>query len=84
MEERILTVKDINFSGKWMEFWFEETGTTPALLSFDLCSKTGYVWDAVEKAGIEKDVCLNGLKGRKIKWVLKGQNWEIDSIIVKE
>lgn len=78
-EEKILTIKKVNIVGKWVEFWFEEehstiTGEADA---YQLSSKAYKLWDAVNKAELERPLMNNGFVGKKLKWKKDGFNWEI-------
>ena len=64
----IVTIKEINISGKWVDFWFEEgrfdseNGT-----SFDQCCKR-YMFDDIIKPELLSEIYTNGLKGYKMEW----------------
>lgn len=78
-EEKTLTIKKVNMVGKWVEFWFEEehptiTGEADA---YQLSSKAYKLWDAVNKAELERPIMNNGFIGKKLKWKKEGFNWEI-------
>lgn len=83
-ETQILTIKKLHFTGKWVEFWFEEDvkgGESYEGSTYDLSSKSGYLWEAVEEADIYDEITTNGFKGKKLQWKKIGMNWEIDKFI---
>ena len=79
----IATIKKVHFTGKWVEFWFEkdiesEGSDVVHTKPYDMSSKSGYLWDAIDKADIYDDIISNGLKGKKLQWKKIGINWKID------
>ena len=81
MENKTTIIKSVKFEGKWVEFIFENQ-PLPDHLPYHESSKNGYLWDAIESAGLYNDVISNGLKGKILVWKKEGDNpnWEIDSI----
>lgn len=82
-EEKTLTIKKVNMVGKWVEFWFEEehptiTGEADA---YQLSSKAYKLWDAVNRAELERPIMNNGFVGKKLKWKKEGFNWEIAEFV---
>lgn len=77
MEEKILTIDRVRFTGKWVEFWFID-GQIEEGIGFHAVCKSYMLWDAIEKA-----VISNGLKGLKLKWVkeIGSYNFGIHSFI---
>lgn len=80
---QIYTIKKLATSGKWLEYWFEEspvkykdeldinyhpTGNKVIDDSFDNCSKTYMFFELLEKAGISVDEDLNFYIGLKMTW----------------
>lgn len=82
MDEKILTIKKVNFTGKWVELWFHEDHETivPEADSYHLSSKAYRLWEAVERAGIDNEISNKGFEGLKVRWKLIGPNWEIDEV----
>lgn len=85
MEEKIFTISDIKISGKWAEFTFSDFDVPIVHDNFHLCSKSGYLLNAIERKFPNEDFLLynglNGLKGKQIKWHYKNPNWEISDLI---
>ena len=89
MKEKILTIRKVNISGKYIEFWFEEesdTFTDNELNELDVylhSCKTGKFFDMIELMGLYTQVINSGVKGMKTKWVFSDfDNWNFDSIIL--
>lgn len=85
MEEKILTIDKINFTGKWVEFWFKEKNDEPVgYVGFHKSSKAYMLWNAVEKANLENEIHNNGFRGKKLKWIKveNNPNWEIDCFVL--
>jgi hypothetical protein len=57
-------IKYVNFTGKWVEFWFHSATSE----SFDKCCKAYMFWSIVEKKGLENDINNNGIRGLYIVW----------------
>ncbi len=65
-----------------MQFWIEDGNPVGREGSFHMCSKQGRFWDAVYKVdGMYQDILSNGVKGKKILWVKKGSNYEIEKVM---
>jgi hypothetical protein len=81
--ELITTIQKVKFDGKWVEFWYEENENDNGVADrdYDISSKAGYLWEAIEKAGIYDEVISNGLKGKKLKWEKIGYNYEIKEFV---
>lgn len=62
--------------GKWIEFWTGDNDSE----KWDMCSKTGYFYEALEKANMYDYFQKNGCKGIKITWEKWGGSWEIKCI----
>lgn len=73
----LLTIDRVRFVDKWVEFWFKEK---PNESAYQLSSKSQYLWNAIEKAGIYDQVISEGLKDRLIVFELIGSNYEIKMI----
>ena len=81
---RILTIRKLNFSGKYVEFWFEEDRNVSFNKYFNketddfvLCCKSGDLQKAVEDSGLGDDVFWNGYNkiiGKTTKWVRDSHN----------
>ena len=81
-ELKILTIEKLNFTGKWVEFWFEED--FPRMThkdSYHLSTKTYMLWEVVNKAGVFNDVYNNGFNGIKTIWEKDKYNWELKEIL---
>jgi len=86
--KKILTIKKVNFTGKWAEFWFEEE---PHIIPADPDSEYEHLrveqdcWtnsckayqlhNLVELGGLIDEVDNNGFKGLKMEWNYKSPNW---------
>jgi hypothetical protein len=80
--EVIVTIKSINYSGKWMEFWFDEDFEKNEDQSCQFCCKTYKFWELVECVqDLRQDIDINGVKGLKIKLKLNSMYWDIIEII---
>ena len=74
---KTVTLLETKEVGKWQEFWVKEKDSQRPNSSFDMCSKSGYFWEAVAKAGLRDKILSDGVKGLRLKWGLRGPNWEI-------
>ena len=70
----ILTIKNINFSGKWMEFWFTDYEFETKSGGYHLSTKTGNFFDELFK--IPEYVHKDGIIGLKTKWKTYDFNME--------
>jgi len=85
MEEKILTIRNIRFSGKWVEFWFEEM-LDEFEDGYHYSSKQAYLYRAVDAAGIDYQVRYKGIEwlyGKKIKLDDLGYGWGIVGFVVE-
>lgn len=58
-------IKKVNFTGKWMEFWFYGNEDE----SFHKCCKQYMFWELVDKKeGMQDDINNNGIKDMYIVW----------------
>ncbi len=84
MDDKILTITKVNFTGKWVEFWFD--GGKPMIKDDSECyhesSKAYMLWDAAEKAGLTNEIHNTGFVGKKLKWTYDAPNWEIVEFIL--
>lgn len=81
-ELKILTIDNLNFTGKWVEFWFKED--FPRMSSDEshhLSTKIYMLWEVVYKAGVYNEIILNGFKGVKTIWEKDKYNWELKEIL---
>lgn len=87
IKEKILTIRKVNFIGKWVEYWFEEEQKIEYDEYFKEnidkwihCSKGYMLWDLVENARIYDEIMNHGFAGRKTKWIYESPNWNIKYI----
>jgi len=81
MEDKTFTIKKVKFVDKWVVFWFKERDEIFTSENFDLCSKSKYIGEAVEKANLRDRVQNKGYVGLKVTWeLIADTNWEIKSI----
>ena len=75
---KIKTIEKINYSTKWVEFWWKEDNS----LKWTDCSKTGYFLNALEDSGIPLGkIHTRGVKGLQVVWVPLGScGYEIKEI----
>jgi hypothetical protein len=81
-ELKIFTIEKLKFTGKWVEFWFEED--FPRMTdedSYHLSTKTYMLWEVVYKAGVYTEIAINGFKGVKTIWEKDKYNWELKEIL---
>lgn len=79
----IVTIEKVKYSGKWIEFWFQEDYVTVSGNPGDyhLSSKVYKLDEVMNKAGLHDYIMSNGMRGLKMLWKKEGYNWEIDSFI---
>lgn len=77
---KFLTISRVNYTGKWVEFWFEEGAVLEINLSFHGCSKAGRLNQMISDSGLYNRVMQEGLKGLRTKWQKEGPNWELKGI----
>ena len=76
-----LTIEKVNFTGKWVEYWFkEDMKPVGEEGGYQISTKGSHLWNVVDDAGIYNEVMSNGFKGRKVTFEMVGQNYEIKSI----
>lgn len=88
MENKIRTIRKVNFTGKWAEFWFEEEiSITPADPDSEYehlrveqdkwtnSCKAYQLHNLTELGGLIDEVDNNGFKGLKMEWDYKSPNW---------
>lgn len=66
------TIQKINYSGKWVEFWFYESNNSDPSRSFDQCCKNYMFGKCIKDAELEDQVFyegINSLIGEKIIWL---------------
>jgi hypothetical protein len=83
---KILTIKKIRLSGKWIEFWFYENDIPPMAGSDDgyqLSTKLGTILDLLDEGEYES-LYNDGLVGRQLLWAYKAPNWEVKTFHNKD
>lgn len=77
---KILTVREVNFDGKWIEFRFEEHEElcTKAHMAFDKVKESGMI--GVDTRGEWEWENWDGFDGKKTKWIYISPNWELVEI----
>lgn len=85
MASVIMTIERVVFVGKWAEFLSKDRAVNlTGFQQYDASSKSYMLEEAVRKSGMIDDIRKNGYKGKKIKWVYKEPNWEIDSFVTED
>lgn len=89
-EIKELTIKELNISGKWLEFWVEEETRLEKIFDYEenkLTNEDYEAWtyscktymfeEAITKAGLDDYVYNNGRIGLKVVWQRNGMNWDL-------
>lgn len=84
MKTKIRTISDINFTGKWVEYWFEEEKDIryDEYLGEDkdnwINSTKNYMLEnLVNEADLERHIYRHGYVGLKTEWEDDGVNWNL-------
>lgn len=80
MKREIRTITRVSFSGKWVEFWYEESPKKDTD-SFDCCCKNYMFWNCIKTDKLYDDIITNGIKGHKMVWEKDDYNWHPISFV---
>ena len=74
---KILTIKKVRLSGKWMEFWFHEPiDSIDSDDGYQLSCKIGDIHDIMDEEDTH-EFYNTGLIGRQLRWKYKKPNWTL-------
>lgn len=91
MKNKKLTIRKINHTGKWTEFWFEEEKNSrisddPEYSKYNIedhwvhCCKTYMFYDMIDNNGLSDHLHNHGAAGLKTEWEYISPNWTLISI----
>jgi hypothetical protein len=83
METKIVTIEKVNFTTKWVEFWFKEEHQTVTSDpdSYHESSKAWKLHEIIDEADLVNEVANKGYKGIKIEFELRSSNWELKRVV---
>lgn len=83
---KIRTIRQIEFDGKWVEFWFEEETSKYGYEDYCESEKACNLSLCLEEDGIlsdyedDYDILTTACVGKKTRWVHDGYNWVLTEI----
>ena len=81
-DQKITTIKQIKFVGKWAEIWSEESPNGDG--RWDESCKGYMLWGLAEKAGLVDRIHNYGFVGLQIIWGKKPEWTNVEPIILRE